>query len=72
MAQSEHTERLLYDIPQSAEKLNLSQRTVATLIASGALQSIKVGRRRLIPRQALDNYIHGMLAGNGSHPERVA
>jgi excisionase family DNA binding protein len=35
----------------------LSLRTIAKLVASGEVDSIRVGRRRLIPRSALDRFV---------------
>lgn len=47
----------LYTVPEVMEALSLSRATVYTLIRSGELVSIKVGRSRRIPEIALNRYI---------------
>lgn len=42
-----------------AEQLAISARTVARLIASGELPSMKVGRSRRIRREALRDWLKG-------------
>jgi len=41
---------------QAAEELNLHRATIYRLIKDGQIQVLKVGRRKLIPRWALDNF----------------
>ena len=48
---------LALDIDEAAKRLSLSPRTVATLIAKGELGSLKVGRRRIIPLGALEEFL---------------
>ena len=45
------------DIREAARRLSLSPRTVAALVATGQLASRKVGRRRIIPVQALAQFL---------------
>lgn len=59
---SERVQQWLYDIPQAAEALNVSPRTIATLIASGQLSSVTIGRRRLVPRQSIDAFVAARIA----------
>ena len=42
---------------EAARRLGLSQRTVATLVSRCQLASRKVGRRRIIPVAALEEFI---------------
>ena len=59
------------DIREAARRLSLSPRTVATLVADRKLPSRKVGRRRIIPVAALEEFIFGRtgrLTGV-SHPD---
>jgi len=65
VAVSERAEQVLYDILQSAEVLRISSRTVAALLASGDLSSVTIGRRRLIPRQAIDAFVAARIAAAG-------
>ncbi len=48
---------LLVTARQAAELLNVSERTVWALLATGELVSIRVGRWRLVPRKALERFV---------------
>ena len=54
VATNQTSERLLLDTPEAAEALNLGISKTKELIACGDLKSIKIGRRRLIPRQSIE------------------
>jgi excisionase family DNA binding protein len=45
------------DIREVATRLSLSPRTIARLVASGALPSFRIGRRRLVRTEALTNFV---------------
>lgn len=47
----------LLDMRQVAEELNLGRSTVFALVAREELRSVKIGRRRLVPRTALEEYL---------------
>lgn len=47
----------------AARALGVSERTIDTLIRSGDLRSVKVGKRRLVPVQALDKYVADLERG---------
>lgn len=49
--------RLLYAIPEAADQLSVSARVLERLIADGEVETIKIGRRRLVPAEALADYI---------------
>lgn len=50
--------RDVYPVPEVAERLaGVSERFVWSLIASGDLESIKVGHRRVVPAESLRAYI---------------
>jgi excisionase family DNA binding protein len=51
------TDRLLYAIPDAAERLSVSARVLERLIADGQLATVKIGRRRLVPAEALTDYV---------------
>jgi excisionase family DNA binding protein len=53
---------LLLRVEEAAPLLRLSRTEVFALIKKGELRSIKIGQRRRIPRQALDDYIAARLA----------
>jgi excisionase family DNA binding protein len=48
---------LAVGIAEAARRLGLSPRTVAKLVSRQELPSRKVGRRRIIPVQALENFL---------------
>jgi excisionase family DNA binding protein len=48
---------VLCDVPEAAEALRLSRSALYELIRSGQLRSVKCGRRRLIPVEALAEYV---------------
>ncbi|HVB45574.1 MAG TPA: helix-turn-helix domain-containing protein [Streptosporangiaceae bacterium] len=50
----------LLTVPQTAERLQVHPNTVFTLIASGALKSVKVRGSRRIPAEALAEYVAGL------------
>jgi excisionase family DNA binding protein len=45
-------------VEQAARLLNVGRSTAYDLIRSGQLRSVKIGRRRLVPRDALDSLIN--------------
>jgi excisionase family DNA binding protein len=55
MIQSEGV--LACSVPEAARRLGVSARTVATLIARKELPSRKIGRRRVIPIRALQEFL---------------
>jgi excisionase family DNA binding protein len=48
---------LLYDIPAAAEQLSVSARVLERLIKDGKVDTVKIGRRRLVPAEALADYV---------------
>lgn len=51
------TTRLLYDKPSAAEQLSISERVLERLLRDGVIESVQVGRRRLVPHDALTEYV---------------
>jgi excisionase family DNA binding protein len=51
-----------FRIPEAAELLSISEREVERLVATGELDSITVGRIRLIPLTSIDTWIEAKLA----------
>jgi len=50
-------EPLLLSKRNAASALGISVRTLETLIAVHELKSVRVGRRRMIPRSALERFV---------------
>lgn len=50
-------ERLLYPVNEVAEQLGVGLTTAKALIRSGELRSVKIGRARRVPADALQTYV---------------
>jgi len=50
-------ERILLDVLATARAMSVGRTTVFSLLNSGELASITIGRRRLVPRAAIEDYI---------------
>ncbi|OAA26555.1 DNA-binding protein, excisionase family [Frankia sp. EI5c] len=49
--------KLLFTPAEAAEILAIGRTTVYELLATGALESVRIGRSRRIPRAALNAYV---------------
>lgn len=56
--------RLLYAKPEAAAQLSISERVLDRLIADGEIASVLIGRRRLVPADALVDYIDRIKAAS--------
>jgi excisionase family DNA binding protein len=50
--------KLLLRINDAAERLSLSRTNLYKILMSGELESIKIGRSRLIPTDALESFVN--------------
>lgn len=50
-------ERLTYSVSEAAEAIGISRSKLYTLLARGELRSVRVGRRTLIPVQAVHEFL---------------
>ncbi|MGZ5418806.1 MAG: helix-turn-helix domain-containing protein [Nocardioides sp.] len=48
---------VLYRVDEAAQALRMSRSAIYELIRSGRLRTIKEGRRRLVPVEALSEYV---------------
>lgn len=55
------TARLL-PIEAVMAQLNVGRSTVFELIGTQALSSVKIGRRRLVPQSAIDDYVSRLIS----------
>ncbi len=55
--------KLLYDVIEASVMTSLGRSRLYELLASGELESVKVGRRRLIPAVALEAFVARLRAG---------
>jgi excisionase family DNA binding protein len=54
---------VVYRVDEAAEALRLSRSAIYELIRSGQLRSVKFGRRRLVPVEALAEYVAATSGG---------
>ena len=52
---------LLLTVEQTAIMLGLGRTTTYELVMRGQIQSVKIGRRRLVVSQGLDSYVSGLV-----------
>ncbi|MGI8753587.1 MAG: helix-turn-helix domain-containing protein [Acidimicrobiales bacterium] len=50
-------EDLTYTLPEAAKALKVGRNAVSTLIANGDLPSLRIGRRVLVSRKALEEWV---------------
>ena len=58
--------KLMYRVPEAVEASGLSRTRLYELISSGEIQSVKVGRARLIPLRSLEQYVDRLCRGQGA------
>jgi excisionase family DNA binding protein len=56
------SDELLVKIGEGARRCDVSERTMRRLVFEGTVRSVKVGRRRLIPVTALQEYVDALQA----------
>jgi excisionase family DNA binding protein len=52
---------LLMTVEEAAELLRLGRTRMYELVMSGRIVSVKVGRRRLIPRKSLEEFVESLI-----------
>lgn len=58
--------RRLLSVEEAATQINVSERTLRSLISGGEILSVKVGRRRLLPVDSVDAFVRRLVnGGNG-------
>lgn len=58
--------QLLYSVEEAAGLLGIGRTMMFHLLATGEIESLKIGRRRKIPRDAIDGYIERLRAQQGA------
>jgi excisionase family DNA binding protein len=64
-------DKLLYSVPETAEALNQSRSRTYEQIASGEIPSIKVGKLRRVPVDALKAWVKERLDGEAMPASRA-
>jgi excisionase family DNA binding protein len=54
-----HSERLTFSVKEAAQLLGLSKNSAYQGILTGEIPHIKIGKRILIPRNALERFLNG-------------
>jgi excisionase family DNA binding protein len=49
--------KLMYRVPEAVEQTGIGRSTLYELMRTGELESVKVGRSRLIPADALETFV---------------
>jgi excisionase family DNA binding protein len=57
---------MLVTVEEAAEILRIGRTTAYELVMGGKLQSVKVGRRRLVVRQGIQRYVSELLKTQNS------
>jgi excisionase family DNA binding protein len=65
-------ERHLYRIPEAMRLLSMSRSVIYELIRAGRLHTVKQGRARLIPAQAIENYVELLIEESGVNNGQAA
>jgi excisionase family DNA binding protein len=55
--------RLLFTPEHAADRLDVGRTTVYALMARGELRSVKIGRSRRVPADALEEYVTRLVGG---------
>lgn len=67
------SEKLLLSITETQEMLGLGRSLLMEMLLDGRIASLKIGRRRLVTRAAIDAYIAGLVEDQlgDAEPRRV-
>jgi excisionase family DNA binding protein len=58
--------QLLYSVEEAAGMIGIGRTFMFHLLATGEIDSLKIGRRRKVPRDAIDDYIERLRAQQGA------
>ena len=70
MAKFPEPSPLLLDIPRACAQLGLSRASLYRLMQTGRLESVQVGRRRLVPTAALERFVDDLRSDPESPGQR--
>jgi excisionase family DNA binding protein len=59
---------LLITVEEASELLRLGRTHTYNFIRCGSIQSVKVGRRRLVVRSSLESFVQALIADQGELP----
>jgi len=58
--------RLLYSVEEAADLLGIGRTYMFHLLRTGEIDSLKIGKRWMVPGDALDNYIEHLRSANAA------
>ena len=58
-------DKLAYSVKEAAEMLSISPWLLKEQIDQGRIQSVKIGRRRVVPHWVLEEWLKAKLSGAG-------
>ncbi len=59
---------LLITVEEASELLRMGRTRTYDFIRCGSIQSVKIGRRRLVVRSSLDSFVQSLIADQGELP----
>ena len=62
------SDRLAYSVPEAARLLGISRDLAYDLVASGTIGSVRLGRRLVVPRRALEDLLDRLSAESSGGP----
>lgn len=65
-------ERAMYRVHEACRLLSLSRSEIYEQIRSGRLRTVKQGRARLVPAQAIDEYVQMLIQESEVHVGQAA
>lgn len=54
-------DKLLLNVPEAADALSLGRSKLYELFSEGAINTVKVGHRRLVPVESLEAYVASLV-----------
>jgi len=58
-------DKRLFTVPQTQVMLGIGRTTLWNMIASGEIESVRIGRSRRITAEAIDQFVEGLRAKGG-------
>ncbi len=60
-------QRLLLTVEEAAQRLRIGRTFMYALVQQGEIESVRIGRLRRIPSDALENYVRAIRQSYASH-----
>jgi excisionase family DNA binding protein len=65
-------DKIGYSIEEAADACGIGRTVMCALIRDGAIKSVKIGRRRVIPAESVRAYMRGLIAAQHGETGGVA